>query len=60
MEEKFSEIAAMIGEPVRAKVLWALLDGRAYTAHELAVSAGEEEEELRAYFSIEVGKLRHA
>lgn len=37
METQFSEIAMLIGDPVRAKVLWALLDGRAYTATELAV-----------------------
>lgn len=32
-------IAALIGEPVRARMLWALLDGRAYTATELSMLA---------------------
>jgi DNA-binding transcriptional ArsR family regulator len=36
MENKFSQVASLIGDPVRAKILWALLDGRAYTATELA------------------------
>jgi DNA-binding transcriptional ArsR family regulator len=39
MENHFSQIAALIGDPVRAKILWALLDKRAYTATELAVYA---------------------
>jgi DNA-binding transcriptional ArsR family regulator len=37
MENQFSQIASLIGDPVRSKILWALLDGRAYTATELAV-----------------------
>jgi len=42
MEEanEFISIAALIGEPARAAMLWNLLDGRAYTAGELAISAG--------------------
>lgn len=32
-------IATLIGEPVRFRILWALLDGRAYTATELALLA---------------------
>jgi len=38
-ESKFIEIAALIGEPARARMLWNLLDGRAYTASELAIAA---------------------
>jgi DNA-binding transcriptional ArsR family regulator len=38
-EERFSKLASLIGEKVRAKMLWHLLDGRAYTALELAVIA---------------------
>lgn len=38
-ESNFISITALICEPVRAKVLWKLLDGRAYTATELAHSA---------------------
>jgi DNA-binding transcriptional ArsR family regulator len=38
-ENKFVDIASLIGEPARAKMLWNLLDGRAYTASELAIVA---------------------
>lgn len=34
--EKFVSTTGLIGEPVRAKMLWLLLDGKAYTATELA------------------------
>jgi len=37
---EFISIAALIGEPARAAMLWNLLDGRAYTASELAITAG--------------------
>lgn len=36
-EERFSNLASLIGERTRAKMLWHLLDGRAYTALELAI-----------------------
>ena len=39
MDERFSKLASIIGEKVRAKMLWHLLDGRTYTALELAVIA---------------------
>lgn len=35
----FSKITALICEPVRSKILWCLLDGKAYTATELAAFA---------------------
>ncbi|HLV62366.1 helix-turn-helix transcriptional regulator [Galbibacter sp.] len=35
-EKHFVHLMALVCEPVRAKVLWKLLDGRAYTATELA------------------------
>jgi DNA-binding transcriptional ArsR family regulator len=38
-EERFIFIAALICEPARAIMLWNLLDGRAYTATELAMAA---------------------
>jgi len=38
-ENQFVDIAALIGESARAKMIWNLLDGRAYTASELAVVA---------------------
>jgi DNA-binding transcriptional ArsR family regulator len=39
MENQFKEIASLIGDPTRASVLWALMEGRALTATELAISA---------------------
>src|SRR5215203_3700473 len=38
-EEKFVMISNLICEPSRARMLWSLLDGRAFTATELAVAA---------------------
>ena len=38
-ENEFISIAALIGEPNRARILWNLLDGRSYTASELAIAA---------------------
>lgn len=38
-EEEFLRIASLICEPARAKILWTLLDGRAYTATELSFAA---------------------
>lgn len=37
--ERFVAIAGLVCEPVRATMLWALLDGKAYTAGELALFA---------------------
>src|SRR5450432_748171 len=39
MKHHFKQTAALVGEPVRATVLWTLLDGRALTATELAIAA---------------------
>jgi DNA-binding transcriptional ArsR family regulator len=39
MEDRFSQVASLIGDPVRAKIMWALMDKRAYTATELSVYA---------------------
>ncbi|MDJ1504919.1 winged helix-turn-helix domain-containing protein [Xanthocytophaga agilis] len=38
-EEKFVFISGLLCEPTRARMLWNLLDGRAYTATELATAA---------------------
>jgi DNA-binding transcriptional ArsR family regulator len=40
IEEHFGRVASLIGERSRAVMLWNLLDGRAYTASELAICAG--------------------
>ena len=37
MENQFKEIAALIGDPTRAVIMWTLLDGKAFTATELAI-----------------------
>lgn len=37
--DRFSKITALVCEPVRAKILWSLLDGKAYTASELSAFA---------------------
>jgi DNA-binding transcriptional ArsR family regulator len=37
VEETFVSVSGLICEPTRAKMLWNLLDGRAYTASELAI-----------------------
>jgi DNA-binding transcriptional ArsR family regulator len=39
VEDKFVSISALMCEPTRAKMLWNLLDGRAYTASELSIVA---------------------
>jgi len=39
MENQFTKITSLIGDPVRSKIMWALMDGKAYTATELALSA---------------------
>jgi DNA-binding transcriptional ArsR family regulator len=39
VEDKFVSISALICEPTRARMLWNLLDGRAYTASELSIVA---------------------
>jgi len=39
MEEHFKQIASLIGDPTRATILWTLLDGKAFTATELAIAA---------------------
>jgi DNA-binding transcriptional ArsR family regulator len=39
VEEKFVELSSLVCEPARARMLWNLLDGKAYTASELAIAA---------------------
>lgn len=40
METQLQAIARLIGDPVRSAILWILLDGKAYTASELAAFTG--------------------
>ncbi|HEY4327163.1 MAG TPA: winged helix-turn-helix domain-containing protein [Mucilaginibacter sp.] len=51
MENQFSQIASLIGDPARAKILWALLDGRAYTATELAIYADTTPQNISMHLS---------
>ncbi|MDP4261176.1 MAG: helix-turn-helix transcriptional regulator [Bacteroidota bacterium] len=39
MEKQFKQIASLIGDPTRAAIMWTLLDGKAFTATELAIAA---------------------
>ena len=39
VEENFITLSGLLCEPTRAKMLWNLLDGRAYTATELSTAA---------------------
>jgi DNA-binding transcriptional ArsR family regulator len=39
MEKEIAYITSLIGDPVRTNILWTLLDNKAYTATELAISA---------------------
>ncbi len=39
MDNEIGFISSLIGDPVRLKIMWALMDGRAFTATELAISA---------------------
>lgn len=38
MEDQFIKIAALIGDPTRAAIMWTLLDGKAFTATELSIA----------------------
>lgn len=38
MEDQFIKIASLIGDPTRALIMWTLLDGKAFTATELAIA----------------------
>jgi len=39
IKDHFIETAALVSEPVRATILWTLLDGKSFTATELAIAA---------------------
>ena len=39
MEDQFVKTATLIGDPTRAVIMWTLLDGKAFTATELAIVA---------------------
>lgn len=56
MEDQFKEVAALIGDPTRAAVMWTLLDGKAFTATELSIAADTTPQNM----SMHLSKLLHA
>lgn len=51
MEKEIGYITSLIGDPVRTNILWTLLDNRAYTATELAVTAGTSPQNMSMHLS---------
>lgn len=51
MEKEVGYITSLIGGPVRTNILWTLLDGRAYTATELAISANTSPQNISMHLS---------
>ncbi|WP_456315028.1 ArsR/SmtB family transcription factor [Pseudomonas shirazensis] len=56
MENQFIKTATLIGDATRAAILWNLLDGRAFTATELAIAAGTSAQNI----SMHLAKLLEA
>lgn len=56
MEDQFVKTATLIGDPTRAAIMWTLLDGRAFTATELAIVANTSPQNI----SMHLGKLLEA
>ena len=54
--DQFRQVAALIGDPTRATIMWALLDGKAFTATELAITADTSPQNI----SMHLAKLIHA
>jgi DNA-binding transcriptional ArsR family regulator len=51
MEKQFKEIASLIGDPTRATIMWTLLDGKAFTATELAIAADTTPQNISMHLS---------
>lgn len=51
MDIQFGNITSLIGDPIRSTVLWTLLDGRAYTATELAICADTSAQNISMHLS---------
>ena len=51
MENQFKQIASLIGDPTRATIMWALLDGKAFTATELSISANTSPQNISMHLS---------
>jgi DNA-binding transcriptional ArsR family regulator len=55
IDTQFIETACLIGEPVRATIMWALMEGRAMTATELAMVADTSPQNISMHLSKLVG-----
>lgn len=51
MKDEFKQIASLIGDPVRATIMWTLLDGKAFTATELAIAADTSPQNLSMHLT---------
>jgi DNA-binding transcriptional ArsR family regulator len=51
MVKEVGYITSLIGDPVRTNILWTLLDGRAYTATELAIQADTSPQNISMHLS---------
>jgi DNA-binding transcriptional ArsR family regulator len=56
MENQFKQIAGLIGDSVRASIMWTLMEGKALTATELAINAGTSPQNI----SMHLAKLLQA
>ncbi|NML22537.1 helix-turn-helix transcriptional regulator [Pseudoflavitalea sp. G-6-1-2] len=51
MDKDIQQVTSLIGDPVRASILWALTDGRAYTATELSVTINTSPQNMSMHLS---------
>ncbi len=51
MDSEIAKLTSLIGDPIRTTILWALLDGRAYTATELAATAETSPQNISMHLS---------
>jgi DNA-binding transcriptional ArsR family regulator len=59
MENQFIKTASLIGDPTRALIMWTLLDGKAFTATELAIAVNTSPQNMSMHLSklLEAGLL---
>lgn len=51
MENQFKQIATLIGDPTRATIMWNLLEGKAFTATELAITVTTSPQNISMHLS---------
>lgn len=58
--KQFTQTAGLVAEPIRATILWTLMDGKAYTATELALAAETSASNISMHLSklVNAGLLR--